>query len=170
MQNLLTAVKEHVGYRHGKLIFSADGQVGFITLLKAERDAQQYTEIIPMLLSCCFSILCYLCILLLLSRLVMVMQLCNTFTLRLALTTTCRQSPTCASVVTQLVHTAAHGRHLASLCSPHKMTSHRVLRNQMPQTLELFQPTDAVQKKDNGVMVSRILRVVMSASLNAHKM
>ncbi len=41
MQNLLTAVKEHVGYRHGKLIFSADGQVGFVTLLKAERDAQQ---------------------------------------------------------------------------------------------------------------------------------
>jgi hypothetical protein len=30
MQNLLTAVKEHVGYRHGKLIFSADGQVGFV--------------------------------------------------------------------------------------------------------------------------------------------
>ena len=29
MQNLLGAVKEHVGYRHGKLIFSADGQVGF---------------------------------------------------------------------------------------------------------------------------------------------
>lgn len=28
MQNLLGAVKEHVGYRHGKLIFSADGQVG----------------------------------------------------------------------------------------------------------------------------------------------
>lgn len=26
MQNLLMAVKEHVGYRHGKLIFSADGQ------------------------------------------------------------------------------------------------------------------------------------------------
>lgn len=26
MQNLLSAVKEHVGYRHGKLIFSADGQ------------------------------------------------------------------------------------------------------------------------------------------------
>ncbi len=41
MQNLLTAVKEHVGYRHGKLIFSADGQVGFVTWLKAERDAQQ---------------------------------------------------------------------------------------------------------------------------------
>ena len=28
MQNLLAAVKEHVGYRNGKLIFSADGQVG----------------------------------------------------------------------------------------------------------------------------------------------
>ena len=27
MQNLLSVVKEHVGYRHGKLIFSADGQV-----------------------------------------------------------------------------------------------------------------------------------------------
>lgn len=30
LQNLLAAVQEHVGYRHGKLIFSADGQVGDI--------------------------------------------------------------------------------------------------------------------------------------------
>ena len=28
VQNLLAAVQEHVGYRHGKVIFSADGQVG----------------------------------------------------------------------------------------------------------------------------------------------
>lgn len=28
MRNLLAAVKEHVGYRQGKLIFSAHGQVG----------------------------------------------------------------------------------------------------------------------------------------------
>ena len=27
IQNLLAAVKEHVGYRAGKLVFSADGQV-----------------------------------------------------------------------------------------------------------------------------------------------
>ena len=32
IQNLLAAVKEHVGYRHGKLIFSADGQVCFSLL------------------------------------------------------------------------------------------------------------------------------------------
>ena len=32
MQNLLAAVKEHVGYRSGKLIFSADGQVGNVLL------------------------------------------------------------------------------------------------------------------------------------------
>ena len=39
IQNLLSAVKEHVGYRHGRLIFSADGQVSrlvsaFPTLMK----------------------------------------------------------------------------------------------------------------------------------------
>ena len=70
MQNLLTAVKEHVGYRHGKLIFSADGQVGFVMQLNAERDAQQYTGRFTILVFGCFSVLWYLCILLLLSRLV----------------------------------------------------------------------------------------------------
>lgn len=33
MHNLVEAVKEHVGYRHGKLIFSADGQVGQVRCL-----------------------------------------------------------------------------------------------------------------------------------------
>ena len=35
MQNLVEAVKEHMGYRHGKLIFSADGQVGQVRSLYA---------------------------------------------------------------------------------------------------------------------------------------
>ena len=31
MQNLLAAAQEHLGFRDGKLIFSADGQVCFLT-------------------------------------------------------------------------------------------------------------------------------------------
>ena len=37
MHNLVEAVKEHVGYRHGKLIFSADGQVGQVSCLHVWR-------------------------------------------------------------------------------------------------------------------------------------
>ena len=36
IHNLLAAVKEHVGYRHGKLIFSADGQVFFFPQVSAK--------------------------------------------------------------------------------------------------------------------------------------